>query len=73
MDEPGFDSWKERALLNLPEPSSLLFIEYRRSFPGVKRPRREAEHSPSKAEVWTATTLHNLYKTPFSGTVDQIK
>ena len=33
-------------------PSSLLFNGYRGSFPGVKRPGREADHSPpSSVEV----------------------
>jgi hypothetical protein len=58
---PGFDSWQRQDMFcspNRPDrlwgPPRLLFNGYRGSVPAVKRPERDADHSPSGVEVMNA-------------------
>ena len=63
LDGPGIESPCGRDFLTLPDrpwgPPSLLYNEYRVSFPGVKRPGRGVDHPPpSSAEVKEKVELY---------------
>jgi hypothetical protein len=74
---PGFYSWQNKYFYSSPPhpdrlwgSPSLLSIEYQGLFPGLKRPGREADHSPpSSAEIknaWSYTsTVTRLYDPAF--------
>jgi hypothetical protein len=55
--QPGFDSRQGRGFFSSPPRPAFYPMRTERSFPGVKRPGREADHlSPSSTEVKSVTS-----------------
>jgi hypothetical protein len=70
VEEFGFDSMQGKKFFlffscshGVWGPPSLLYNGTRGSFPGVKRPRCEGDHSSSNAEVKNGAVIPPLYKT----------